>query len=178
MHHIKSCLGDIFLPRHKIRSLITTLININITSMFLIGQQTKGLFTWYQNDFHSVMSSFHLLIFLYIRLSDTKTMFHASPYRSFQKEFIPASSLNKIFAIWYEISFWYHETGNELCSGLKIPNCLVLSLVVFVYLMWDENHTFKWEHLRLSHSILSCECSMNFTLGQNSFWNESHYGII
>ena len=49
--------------------------NLTYRKLVLEGTLRKGVFTWYQNDFHSGTSSFHIHIFLCICLHDTETKF-------------------------------------------------------------------------------------------------------
>ena len=58
----------------------------------------KGLFTWYRNDFHSRISSFHLHIFLCIRLHDTKTKFRSRTSHSGMSSFL--LSFRMKFSFW------------------------------------------------------------------------------
>ena len=80
------------------------------------------------------------------------------------------------FSFWYEVSFWYHVNWKRTLFQIENhQSCSLGARSKYASdLVWKPH---EWECLRLSHSILSWECSTNLTLERNSFWNESHSGI-
>ena len=115
---------------------------------------------------------------------------------SFQNEFIPSSYISLYqftwfcsctihsrmssfrfsfwskFLCWYKMSFWYHinwkqtlfEKENRKLCRVRVRGAWASDLV-------RKPH--NPECLRLTCLILSCECSMNFTLEWNLFRNQS-----
>ena len=72
--------------------IMTTLFRYQV---YLAGQRpTKGLFTWYRNEFYSWTSSFHRHIFHCICLHDPETKMN-----SFQNDFIPVFNPNEILVL-------------------------------------------------------------------------------
>ena len=120
---------------------------------------SKGLFIWYRND------SFYLHIILCICLHDIK-----KTYRSYT---------SRVHAGFH--SHWNCRSGMKfIISSCKLKTNFVPDLESQI--MWSVESEAciskllrklrEQEHLRLSHLILACECSMNFFLEQNSFWNK------
>ena len=71
------------------------------------------------------------------------------------------------FPLWYKILFQYHiywKRNRKFYS---------LVWVEHAYMTWHKIHASQ-NTLRLSHSVLLCECNTVFTLVQNWFQNESH----
>ena len=116
------------------------------TGMTFIPERVHSIFIYF-------FVSVHMILFL---------------YQSFQNEF----SFRSKFLCWYKLSFWYHinwkqtlfqKENRKLCRA-RVRGAWASDLV-------RKPH--NPECLRLSCLILSCECSMNFTLEWNLFRNQS-----
>ena len=102
------------------------------------------LFTWYQNN----------LLFL---------------YKSIWNEFILVFFPNEVVVhIW---NFILASCKLKANSVLDLESQIVYSVVSGACISELVRKLCKQEHLRLSHSILSCESRLNFTQEQNSSWN-------
>jgi len=85
------------------------------------------------------------------------------------------------------MSFWYHvnwkrnpfrdETANRVVwDEWRMRDMSRETCALFGFELARKPRA--QDPLRLSRSILSCECSMNFILERNSFRNEAHSGIM
>lgn len=113
-------------------------------------------------------SSIYLSVFV-----DMIPKWHSFSYKSFCNEFMLVSQSK--WNSWSGMKFHsgINVSWNKLCSSLKITN----------HLVWSKLHMHIWSGMKtmwikLSWSILSCECCTNFTPQQNSSWNESQSSII
>ena len=108
-------------------------------------------------DFHK---AFNVIDHNLTRWTDAKKYGH-SGMTSFQFLF------RMKFSLWYKILFQYHKYWKW--------NRKFYSLVwaEHAYMTWHKIHASQ-NTLRLSHSVLLCECNVDFTLVQNWFQNESH----
>ena len=116
-----------------------------------------AIVTWCRKYFHSGTSSFHFRIFLCICLPNNNT-----------ETTLP--SLRVIPAFCCEWNSRFIPLSRKW-TFFRIENCRPCSLgnLAHAYLIWRAR-----ERLGIGWLILSCVCSTNFTLEQNSLRNKSH----